>query len=179
MNRSVAVIRGKSAAQRLVYASLLTALSIVATRLLSIRIPFAGVEALRIGFGPLPIILSGIWLGPFWGLLVGIAADLIGFALQPVGAYLPVITLVSGMRGLLPALIVRTSPQRTMLQTVLAIAIPQVLLSLLAMPLILYYAFGVPIIVNLPARVLTQAVTIPLYVIITRFLERTLPAVRG
>jgi len=162
-----------TATRHLVYAALLTALSIVATRLLSLRIPIGGVESVRIGFGPLPVLLSGIWLGPLWGGLVGLAADLVGFALQPVGAYLPQITLVSVLRGLLPALIIRLYKRTDLAGLSLAIAIPQILLSLVIMPLILLQAFGVPVIVNVPMRALTQLIAIPIYVTIARVLVRT------
>ena len=60
--------------QRLTGSALL-ALSIIATRFLSIQTPIV-----RIGFGGVPIILAGLLFGPGWGFAVGALADLISFA---------------------------------------------------------------------------------------------------
>ena len=83
----------------LVLASLFIALSIVFARLFSIRIS----EGLRLSFGQTPIILAGILLGPVWGLIVGALADVVGFAVAPMGAYIPGLTLTSALVGLIPA----------------------------------------------------------------------------
>ncbi|NLY05810.1 folate family ECF transporter S component, partial [Candidatus Sordicultor fermentans] len=73
----------------LVYLGFLTTLSIVLTRLASIRIPLGGVEVIRIGFGQLPVIMAGIYFGPGSGALVGGLSDFLGFFLNPMGPYLP------------------------------------------------------------------------------------------
>lgn len=86
----------------LVGASLLTAISIVLTRVFSIMVPLAGLPALRIEFGPIPLIISGILYGPLWGGLAGIIADLIGVMINPMGAYFPGFTLSSMLWGALP-----------------------------------------------------------------------------
>ena len=62
----------------MVYGSFLVALNILATRLFSIMIPLGGIGALRLGFGPVPVILAGILLGPFWGGMVGLASGPVG-----------------------------------------------------------------------------------------------------
>ncbi|MBN2898309.1 MAG: folate family ECF transporter S component, partial [Clostridia bacterium] len=69
----------------LVKAGLLAALSIVFTRVFSFMIPLAGLPALRIGFGTLPITISGILFGPLVGGLVGMVSDLVGFMINPMG----------------------------------------------------------------------------------------------
>ena len=47
----------------LIISALLVALSVILGRFASIRIPLGGVEALRIGFGTFPIVLSGFLYG--------------------------------------------------------------------------------------------------------------------
>lgn len=89
----------------LVKASLLTALSIILTRLFSIMIPLAGLPALRFGFGEVPIIISGILFGPIAGGLTGAVADLLGVMLFPQGAFFPGFTLSAILRGAIPGLI--------------------------------------------------------------------------
>lgn len=85
----------------LVMAAMFVTLSIVFARMFSIRVS----EALRLSFGQTPIILAGILLGPWWGLIVGIVADVTGFMVAPMGAYIPGLTLVSGLIGFIPGLI--------------------------------------------------------------------------
>lgn len=90
----------------LVKAGLLAGLSIVFTRALSFMIPLAGLPALRIGFGSLPIIISGILFGPLVGGVVGTVADLIGFMLNPMGgAYFPGFTISAALNGVIPGLL--------------------------------------------------------------------------
>jgi ECF transporter S component (folate family) len=90
----------------LVKAGLLAGLSIVFTRVFSFMIPLAGLPALRIGFGSLPITLAGILFGPLVGGAVGTVADLIGFLINPMGgAYFPGFTLSSALNGVIPGLV--------------------------------------------------------------------------
>ncbi|MDI7250904.1 MAG: ECF transporter S component, partial [Bacillota bacterium] len=56
------------------WGAMLIALSVVLTRVASIRIPVGGVEAIRIGFGALPILMAGVWGGPVFGFIVGAVA---------------------------------------------------------------------------------------------------------
>lgn len=85
----------------LVLASLFIALSVVFSRMFGIQVS----EGLRISFAQTPIILAGVILGPIWGFAVGVIADVTGFMITPMGAFLPGITLSSGLIGLIPGLI--------------------------------------------------------------------------
>ncbi|MGO1369320.1 MAG: folate family ECF transporter S component [Senegalia sp. (in: firmicutes)] len=93
-------IRTKS----LVAASLLTAISIILTRVFSVIIPIAGGQGLRIGFGGVPIMISGILFGPLVGALTGTTADLIGVLINPMGPYFPGFTLSAALSGFIPGL---------------------------------------------------------------------------
>jgi len=48
------------------------ALNVILSRFCSVHIPFEGVEGIRIGFGTLPLVLSGILLGARLGFLAGL-----------------------------------------------------------------------------------------------------------
>lgn len=96
----------------LVKASLLAGLSIIFTRVFSFMIPLAGLPALRIGFGGLPIMISGILFGPLVGGVVGLVADLIGFLLNPMGGtYFPGFTISAALTGIIPGLIYKWIPR--------------------------------------------------------------------
>lgn len=96
----------------LVKASLLAGLSIIFTRVFSFMIPLAGLPALRIGFGGLPIMISGMLFGPLVGGTVGVVADLIGFLLNPMGGtYFPGFTISAALTGVIPGLIYKWIPK--------------------------------------------------------------------
>ncbi len=84
-------------------AGLFLALTIIFTRFISIQnipaLPFV-----RLSLGPALIIFSSIFLGPFYGALVGGASDILGILLVPNSAYgiNPLFTLVYALLGLLP-----------------------------------------------------------------------------
>lgn len=148
---------------------LLVALSIVLTRLFSFAIPLGGTMALRLGFGPIPIVMAGLLMGPVAGLLVGAVADLLGFVLNPMGGlYLPDFTLISMATGLIPALIYR-SFGRTLhprWKVTLSVLVTQVVTTLVLTPMALLYRFKMPLVVTLPMRFAAQAILIPAYSLI-------------
>ena len=83
----------------LVVCGLLTALGVILGGLLSIpAVPF-GSYSLKIGFGVLPVILSGVLFGPAYGGIVGALTDLIQALLFPKGAYMPWFTVVGIFSG--------------------------------------------------------------------------------
>ncbi|SES94667.1 folate family ECF transporter S component [Anaerobranca gottschalkii] len=86
----------------LTLASLLIALSIVLTRFASAVIPLGGLPALRIGLGPIPIIIASLVLGPHWGFAVGAVADVVGVTLFPQGSPIFLIFVAQGLYGVLP-----------------------------------------------------------------------------
>ncbi len=80
----------------LVAAALLVGLSIVLGKYLAIRVG----DTLRFSFENLPILLAGMAFGPVTGVLVAVAADLIG-CLMVGYAVNPIITLGGAFIGLL------------------------------------------------------------------------------
>ncbi|NLJ58987.1 MAG: folate family ECF transporter S component [Tissierellia bacterium] len=88
-----------------VRAGLFIAMSLVIKVMFEVYIPLGGIPALRINFSSVPLLLSGIILGPFAGFLTGTAADIINFIVKPGGPFFPGFTLVSGLTGFLPGVI--------------------------------------------------------------------------
>lgn len=89
----------------IVRAGLFISMSLVLKVIFELYIPIGGIPALRINFASIPIMLSGMILGPFAGFLTGAAADIINFIVKPGGPFFPGFTLVSGLSGFLPGLI--------------------------------------------------------------------------
>ncbi|WP_175438355.1 folate family ECF transporter S component [Fusibacter sp. 3D3] len=92
----------------LVKAALLAAISIVLTRVFSLMVPLGGLPALRVGFGSVPIMLSGMLFGPLMGGITGFISDLLGYMMNPQGAYFPGFTLSSALFGIIPGLLFKT-----------------------------------------------------------------------
>lgn len=77
-------------AHSIVVMGLMIALSIVATRFLSITTPI-----IRIGFGFVPVVISAMYLGPTRAGIVAAIADVVGFSLFPKGTFYPGFTLTA------------------------------------------------------------------------------------
>lgn len=89
----------------IVRAGLFIAMSLVLKVVFELYIPLAGIPALRINFASIPLMLSGIVLGPATGFITGACADIINFMAKPGGPFFPGFTLVSALTGLIPGLI--------------------------------------------------------------------------
>ena len=106
--------RGIGSLRDMVTCSVLVALSIVCGKFLQIPVG----EMLRFSFENLPILLAGMVFGPLAGLLVGIAADLIGCI--AVGYVInPIITCGAAAIGLLGGAIFRLTNKASLLWRVL------------------------------------------------------------
>ena len=93
----------KSKINKLVLASLFIALSII----LKLSFEIYLTPDLRINFTTIPIILSGVALGPIWGFAVGVLSDILNFIIKPAGPGIhPGLTFVTGLTGLIPGLVV-------------------------------------------------------------------------
>lgn len=88
----------------LVTSSLLTTISIILTRLLGVMVPLAGLPALRLDIGQIPIAITGILFGPLAGGLAGGMADILGVMVNSYGPYFPGFTISSILWGVIPGL---------------------------------------------------------------------------
>lgn len=84
-----------------VFSAVLIAMSFVLTRFFSINIG----TSIRIGFGRFPVMLAGIYYGPFVGFLVGGIADFLGAILFT--GWTPPLTVPAALAGLLPYLFMK------------------------------------------------------------------------
>ncbi len=155
----------KFSTHKIVYMAFLISLSIILTRILSIRIPFYGVEGIRIGFGGLPIIFAGLTMGPMAGGVVGALADLLGFWINPMGAYMPHFTITAFLTGFIPGFLYWFvfRKQKTYPRLLTAVAAGQIITSVILVPYFIHTLFGAPLTPILIPRVLGEPVSIILY----------------
>ncbi|MFW6007104.1 MAG: folate family ECF transporter S component [Bacillota bacterium] len=151
--------------KKLVYMAFLTSLSIVLTRIFSIRIPLFGVEGVRIGFGGLPIIFTGIIFGPVAGGIVGAISDLVGYFINPMGAYMPHFTITAFLTGFIPAVLFHYifNGKYNFWILLTSIAAGQTITSILLVPFFIHILFGAPFIPLLIPRLISGPIHMVLY----------------
>jgi len=155
----------KISSHKITTMGLLIALSIILTRIASLRIAIGGVEGIRIGLGRLPIILGGIIFGPLAGGLIGAFSDLLGYFINPIGAYMPHFTLTSALTGIIPAIVLKLSQKKepNVLELGTAIAAGQIITSLVLVPYFLHILFGLPWEVLMLPRIVSEPIHIFIY----------------
>jgi len=158
--------------KKLARLSFLIALSIILTRILSLRIAIGGVEGIRIGFGALPVIFAGIAFGPLAGGIVGAISDIVGYFINPMGAYMPHFTFTVFLTGFIPGILMRIigGNKGSYWQLLVAIAAGQIVSSVILVPIFLQMLFGVPFEVTILPKVISQAIMIPVYAYMCRVL---------
>lgn len=94
---------GRISTKVLVMASFFVGINIILSRIGAIML-FN--NSVRMSFGNVPLIISGIMLGPLAGFLTGIVSDLLGFLINSHGgAYHPGFTISAGLTGLIPGFV--------------------------------------------------------------------------
>ncbi len=145
--------------------SLLIAMSIVLSRMASIRIAIGGVEGIRIGFGKLPIILGSFILGPLYGGLVGAISDFLGYIIQPIGPYLPHFTIISALCGILPVVLFRIMKgnEDHFINIIIPVGITVSITELFLISYSLHIIFAIPWQILLVPRLISVPITIVIY----------------
>ncbi len=153
---------------------LLIAMSIVLTRLASLRIAIGGVEGIRIGFGKLPIILGGLMLGPLYGGMIGAISDIVGYIIQPIGPYIPHFTVISALVGIFPPLLFRILKENDyhIVKIAFVIGFTTGITELFLIPYTLNFIFGIPWQVLIIPRLISAPITILLYTYIIHLFVR-------
>ncbi|MGC8779220.1 MAG: folate family ECF transporter S component, partial [Candidatus Caldatribacteriaceae bacterium] len=119
-------------------------------------------------------VISGVLFGPWVGGIVGALSDVVGFALSPLGPYLPHFTLTSALYGFIPGIFtsVLTTSSREK-RIIWGIISTQVGVSGLLTPYFLHTIFGMPWKILLLPRLFTVPIHIVVYTLLILTLMRT------
>ncbi len=150
----------KFTTRQLVLMALLISITVILTRIASLRIAFAGVEGIRIGLGDLPIILAGMAFGPVSGGIVGAISDITGFYINPMGYYMPHFTLVRALNGIIPGIMFMLSDKgyKRTLYIGWTVFVTLFITSILLTPYFLQLTFNMPIAVTIVPRIIALVV---------------------
>lgn len=149
--------------KRLALAAMMVAISVVIGTFCKNFLNFAG-GLFRITFENLPVILSGIFLGPIIGGMVGVAADLVSYFLSPQ-VYPPnfIVTFGAFAIGVLSGVIARYGVRRRgVKQIILSGAVAHLIGSVIIKSIGLYTFYGWLILWRLPLYLVIAAAEITL-----------------
>ena len=129
---------------------ILLAMDIVLTRFLSIN-----AWNIRIGFGFVPVVLSGMLFGAVPTMVLGALADFLGAILFPTGPYFPGFTLTAALTRLTFGYFLRK--ENSVRSTACAVLIVQFILGLLLNTFWIHLLYSSPFVPLLATRVVQSA----------------------
>ena len=134
-------LRGFNSVKSLCLAALLCALCVVISYICK---SFTVTMSVRITFENLPLILSGIVLGPFAGLLTGLCADVVSTAASyGFGGINPILTIGSASIGFIAGIVPRyVFKKRSTLQVFITVFSAHIIGNMLIKTAGLYFYYG-------------------------------------
>ncbi len=135
----------------LTLAAMFTAMSVVIGIFCKSFLNF-GTGLFRITFEGLPIILSGILLGPVYGGFVGVSTDLISYFLSPQPYPInPIVTLGSMLLGLIAGLISKLFiKKRGYTQIIVSSSVAHIISSMIIKPIGLFAFYSWAVVWRIP-----------------------------
>lgn len=150
----------KFSTNRITYIAIFVALSVA-------------INTARIGsisFGGFPIIMSGFFLGPINGFIVGGVADIVGFIIRPsaTGGFNPAFVLTSALTGAIPVVVTRflgeRYPNYSLWKVIIGIFVGQMITSVLMVPMFRVMFFGGNTFLYFAGKAfIKQIISIPIY----------------
>jgi ECF transporter S component (folate family) len=142
----------------IVILGLLISLDIILTRFLSIQTPI-----LRIGFGFIPIALSGMLFGPIIGGVAAAVGDILGMLIFPHAPYFPGFTVSAFAGGCIYGLFLhKQSP--SLIRTTIAVSLIVAVVDLGLNTALLSFLTGKAAMVLIPARLAKSLVMLPVQI---------------
>lgn len=126
-------------------------------------------DSYRITFAPLPVTLASYMLGPVVGGVIGACGDIITLIIHPTGAINFGILLAKTLWGVLMGWFLHNKPV-TLLRSVLANLTTITICNVIITTASLCIVYGYPLMVILPARLITNVILFAIYAFATYFL---------
>ena len=133
-------------------------------------------DFLRIGFAFIPNELTGMLFGPVAGGFMGSIADIAKYAVKPIGAFFPGFTISGLLAGLIYGVVLYKKPV-SLKRIIVANTLVTVFVNLLLNTYWLTILYGNAFAVLLPARIIKEAILLPIDIVlfftVARVLGRT------
>ena len=158
--------------KKIISSAMLLALLIVLSRFLSIETQF-----LVLSFGFIPIMMSAIWLGPKYSMMIAALGDLIGAILFPFGPYFPGFTLSAAISGFIYGLFLYNknnasiSNIKFLLKLIISSMIVLGLVNIFITSFWLHMLYGKAYLVIISTRAVSQLIMLPIQVTIIYILN--------
>lgn len=156
--------------KKIIIAGLLLATTIVLNRFLSVKTP-----VLVVSFSFIPVMLSGILLGPWWTMAVAGLADLIGALLFPFGSYFVGYTISAVVSGFIYGMFLQkkfnTTKKRFIINLVISTLLVLIICNAGLNSLWIHITLKKAIWVILPTRLLKQLIMLPIQVVSIFFID--------
>lgn len=159
--------------KKIILSGILLALLIVLNRFISIKTPL-----LVISFSFVPIMMSAIWLGPKYSILIAALGDFIGAILFPFGTYFPGFTLSAGLVGLIYGIFLYKKPgqeissKKFFLKLVISNLLVLGIVEIFVVSIWLNILYGKAYLVIVSTRVLTQVIMFGIRILTIFLLEK-------
>ena len=141
-------------------------------RFLSFPIPLFGANAVRVTLDGAFMALTAILFGPIYGATSYVVIDLLGQIIKPIGAYIPLITLVVALLGFLQGVFykaLKKIPEKGFLfiKVLLSVIIPGIICSVLN-SIVIYHFYSVQkgLSVLIAGRLLEEVISCVIFSII-------------
>lgn len=86
---------------RLTISAIFLSLSLILQATLTLEIPLFGQNGMRVGLSGVFSVMPALLFGPIYGAVIAGLADVLGFLIRPTGVYLPLMTLLAALGGLM------------------------------------------------------------------------------
>lgn len=150
------------------YLAVFTATGILAKYVYTFDFTIPLLPQVNINLVALPAIIASLLFGPLYGALIGGIIDILGHLLHPIGSYLPQVTVMAVLRGLIPGLLFQYFAKLGLFKSItLSIGLSQIGVCVFFGSVVLVTFFEQPFIHLLISRTITQLFSIPLFSIIT------------
>lgn len=158
--------------KKIVLSSMLLAILIIFSRFISIK-----TDILVISLSFIPIMMSAIWLGYKYSMLIALLGDLIGAILFPFGPYFPGFTLSAAISGAIYGIFLYNKGTQLEYKKLVIRLITSSILVLFGVNIFItsfwiHILYGKAYAVIIASRIITQAVMLPVQVITIYTIER-------
>lgn len=154
--------------KKLILMAFLSAISIILTRFFSFMIG----ETIRISFGYIPIMISGIFLGPLAGGLTGVVSDLAGIMIRAEGGFFPGFILSYALIGIIPGLVFKylKADKHILFKIIVSVLTVEIFVALILNTYWLNLMLGQGFLAVLPARIVARLIIAPVEIFVLYYL---------